>query len=229
VLRCYKQRTKSQLRRCYLCGACRGYKECRRRKGQCSGSHSIGHYKRKVYMYMCPIPNGFRDTAISLYSPLYTVQTSYTPCPHTSCKVHWCLRRNFLKCITLLTILELYSEITLYSEIWHMYIYTFLLRMTDTMTSQNIDLSSWDTPYNVEQLQLRKTLEAAVRRVELMWDSRRPVRSRTRKLRNLRRSKPLPGDNRWRYSRLRRPCACCSELQKVWISDSALVTCSYVL
>jgi hypothetical protein len=24
-------------------------------------------------MYMCPIPNGFRDRAISLYSPLYTV------------------------------------------------------------------------------------------------------------------------------------------------------------
>jgi hypothetical protein len=22
---------------------------------------------KKVYMYMCPIPNGFRDTAISLY------------------------------------------------------------------------------------------------------------------------------------------------------------------
>jgi len=28
-----------------------------------------------------------------------------------------------------------------------MFIYTFLLRMTDTMTSQNIDLSSWDTLY----------------------------------------------------------------------------------
>jgi hypothetical protein len=28
-----------------------------------------------------------------------------------------------------------------------MYIYTFLLRMTDTMTSQNIDLSSRDTLY----------------------------------------------------------------------------------
>jgi hypothetical protein len=28
-----------------------------------------------------------------------------------------------------------------------MYIYAFLLRMTDTMTSQNIDLSSWDIPY----------------------------------------------------------------------------------
>jgi hypothetical protein len=24
-------------------------------------------------MYMCPIPNGFRDRAISLYSTLYTV------------------------------------------------------------------------------------------------------------------------------------------------------------
>jgi hypothetical protein len=28
--------------------------------------HSIGHSKQKVYMYMCPVPNGFRDTAISL-------------------------------------------------------------------------------------------------------------------------------------------------------------------
>jgi hypothetical protein len=44
---------------------------------------------KKVYMYMCHIPNSFRDTAISLYSTLYTVQTSNTPCPpHTSCKVH---------------------------------------------------------------------------------------------------------------------------------------------
>jgi hypothetical protein len=39
---------------------------------------------KKLYIYMCPIPNGFRDRAISLY----TVQTSNTPCPHTSCKVH---------------------------------------------------------------------------------------------------------------------------------------------
>jgi hypothetical protein len=28
-----------------------------------------------------------------------------------------------------------------------MYIYTFLLRMTDTMTSENIDISSWDMLY----------------------------------------------------------------------------------
>jgi hypothetical protein len=32
------------------------------------GGHSIGHPKQKVYMYMCPIPNGFPDRAISLYS-----------------------------------------------------------------------------------------------------------------------------------------------------------------
>jgi hypothetical protein len=47
-----------------------------------------------------------------------------------------------------------YSEIALSRKqfgIGHMYIYTFLLRMTDTMTSQNIDLSSWDTVYNKER------------------------------------------------------------------------------
>jgi TATA-box binding protein (TBP) (component of TFIID and TFIIIB) len=31
------------------------------------GGHSIGHSKQTVYMYMCPIPNGFRDRAISLH------------------------------------------------------------------------------------------------------------------------------------------------------------------
>jgi hypothetical protein len=53
------------------------------------GGHSIGHSKQKnVYTYMCPILNGFPNRAISLYSTLYTVQTSSTPCPRTSCKVH---------------------------------------------------------------------------------------------------------------------------------------------
>ena len=40
----------------------------------------------------------------------------------------------------------LYSEIALSRKpfrIGHTYIYTFSLRMTDTMTSQNIDISSW--------------------------------------------------------------------------------------
>jgi hypothetical protein len=54
-------------------------------------------------------------------------------------------------------------------------------------------------------------------------DSRQPVRTWTRKLWKLQRWKPSPDDNRWRYSRLRRFYACCSELQSVWISDSSVV------
>jgi hypothetical protein len=43
---------------------------------------------------------------------------------------------------------RLYSEIALSRKsfgIAHVYIYTFLLRMTDSMTPENTDLSSWDT------------------------------------------------------------------------------------
>jgi hypothetical protein len=32
------------------------------------GGHNIGHCEQKIYMYMCAIPNGFRDRTISLYS-----------------------------------------------------------------------------------------------------------------------------------------------------------------
>jgi hypothetical protein len=48
------------------------------------------------------------------------------------------------------TILEMFSEISRSRKtfgIGHMYMYTFLVRMTDTMTSQNTDLSSWDYLY----------------------------------------------------------------------------------
>jgi hypothetical protein len=48
---------------------------------------------------------------------------------------------------------RLYREIALSRKpfgIGHMYILTFLLRMTDTVTSQNTDLSSWDTLHRVE-------------------------------------------------------------------------------
>jgi hypothetical protein len=50
-----------------------------------------------------------------------------------------------------LLVCKMYSEIALSRKpfgIGHMYIYIFLLRMADTVTSQNIDLSSWDTLYN---------------------------------------------------------------------------------
>jgi hypothetical protein len=52
----------------------------------------------------------------------------------------------------LLIILELYSEIALSRKpfpIGHLYIYSVFLRITDNMTSQNIDLSSWDILYNI--------------------------------------------------------------------------------
>jgi hypothetical protein len=60
---------------------------------------------------------------------------------------------------------EPYSEIALSSKpfgIGHMYIYTFLLKMPDTITSQNIHLSSWDTLYiklRVFQNEVRKLKE----------------------------------------------------------------------
>jgi hypothetical protein len=60
------------------------YTGCPRRKGQ----YSRKSYYRSVYarkVCMCPIPNGFRDRAVSLYS-----SSSNTPCPLTRCKVHWC-------------------------------------------------------------------------------------------------------------------------------------------
>jgi alpha-mannosidase len=47
----------------------------------------------------------------------------------------------------------LYGEIALSRKpfgIEHMYIHNFFLRITDTVTSQNIDLSSWDILYNKE-------------------------------------------------------------------------------
>jgi hypothetical protein len=43
---------------------------------------------KKVHMYTCLIPNGFRDIVISLYSTLYTVQTSNT---HVITRVAKCI------------------------------------------------------------------------------------------------------------------------------------------
>jgi hypothetical protein len=46
------------------------------------------------------------------------------------------------------TVLKLYNETALRRKpfgIGHMYTYTFLLRMADTVTSQNTNLSYWDT------------------------------------------------------------------------------------
>jgi hypothetical protein len=54
----------------------------------------------------------------------------------------------------------MYSEIALSRKplgIGHMYIIHFLLRVADTMASQNIYLSSWDTLYiHVMEEQIKK-------------------------------------------------------------------------
>jgi hypothetical protein len=58
----------------------------------------------------------------------------------------------------------LHSEIALSRKsfgIAHMYIYTFLLRMTDTMTFRNIDFSSWDSRHN----HVVSTAEVMLRRI----------------------------------------------------------------
>jgi hypothetical protein len=41
------------------------------------GGRSIGHFEQKVYMYICPISNGYRDRAISFYCTLYRRATRH--------------------------------------------------------------------------------------------------------------------------------------------------------
>jgi hypothetical protein len=67
----------------------------------------------------------------------------------------------------------------------------------------------------------RGSLETAVfKSTRLVWDGRQPTRTCAREQGNV---------HLWRHRRLRRLSTCCSELQCVWISDSATVTCSYYL
>jgi hypothetical protein len=65
---------------------------------------------RKVYMYMCSIPNGFRDRAISLYRrstrhvltrvAIHCTDEQHAMSSH-ELQRHWYWRRNFRKCIIL--------------------------------------------------------------------------------------------------------------------------------
>jgi hypothetical protein len=48
------------------------YTECPTRKGQYSGRSQYRSFQAKKCMYMCRIPNGSRDRAISLYITLHT-------------------------------------------------------------------------------------------------------------------------------------------------------------
>jgi hypothetical protein len=95
--------------------------------------------------------------------------------------------------------------------------------------------------YNEERPRLRESLETGVSGVESLWVQNSAVGSQLSEGPAVkqataskdvqpwtRRWKPLP-DNWWTKSKLRELSTCCSELQSVWIIDSAIVTCSYVL
>jgi hypothetical protein len=78
----------------------------------------------------------------------FTLYNTFTKIP-PSISVHFATRVRTWRAA------RLYSEIALSQKpfgIEHVYIYTFffLLRMTDTLISQNIYSSSWDTLYIVE-------------------------------------------------------------------------------
>jgi hypothetical protein len=67
------------------------------------GGHSMGDSKQ-MCICTCVLFRTVSQVELfhcTVHCTLYTVQTSNTPCPHTSCKVHWCWRRNFRKCIIL--------------------------------------------------------------------------------------------------------------------------------
>jgi hypothetical protein len=134
-------------------------------------------------MNMCPIPNGFRDRAIWLYSGLAWASGSVLPSRHATplseacdlceasvalmlrvefsniyyklyqlCHLNnkYCCYKQYILVITLSyhQFCGLHSNGFISETVrnrTHVYI-KLLLRMTDTMTSQNIDLSSCNTP-----------------------------------------------------------------------------------
>jgi hypothetical protein len=127
---------------------------------------------KKVYVCMCPIPNGFKDRAISLYSfkllirkilrtvynigiycssdkvgTLYLVQYIFENCT-VSINALCCNACEGMACCSS-------AHCTVYRTVKQNYLknrseydtctlYILLLRMTDAMTSQNTGLSSWN-------------------------------------------------------------------------------------
>jgi hypothetical protein len=125
---------------------------------------------RKVHMYMCPIPSGFRHRAISLYSSeivnmkeiLRTVSNAGIYCSSDEVGTVYLVQYSYIfaNCTANINALcNSCEDMACCSTvprkpfgIGHMYTFTSLLRITDTMTSQNIDLSSWNTLYRTDRL-----------------------------------------------------------------------------
>jgi hypothetical protein len=106
---------------------------------------------------MCPIPNCFRDRAISLYSSKI-VDKKYIL--RTFSKIGIYCSSDKIGTVYLVWYIFENSTVNINAHcnscedmaycsfgIGHKYIYIFLLGMADTMTSQDIELSSSDTLY----------------------------------------------------------------------------------
>jgi hypothetical protein len=112
--------------------------------------------RKKGYINMCPIPNGFPIFGAQYFElsaqyfpsfPLYEQSQQPTDASHRfTCFRHWGMtvgeKENIARQIQ--NIAPQTSETV--RNRTHVRI-NFFFRMTDTMTSQNIDLSSWDTLY----------------------------------------------------------------------------------
>ena len=129
---------------------------------------------KKLYTNMCPIPNGFGDRAIWMQTakllvrkryyeyvlflmPVFIVQVTelvqfiinVRKFHRFTCFRQWRSRAggkdNTVRPSQ--TTIQSNDSISETVRKSHMFVESFLLRMADTMTSQNIDLSSWDTLY----------------------------------------------------------------------------------
>jgi hypothetical protein len=136
------------------------------------GGHSIGHSKQNLHM--CPSPNGFWDIAISLYSSniddkkeiLRTISNTCTYCSSDQiCTVYLVLyifeyptinlnalcnsREDMARCSS-----ECMRAITSMALSWKMFGIGHTLlssRVSESTTSQNTDLSSWDILYTRQE------------------------------------------------------------------------------
>jgi hypothetical protein len=116
---------------------------------------------KQVYMYMCPIQNGYLDRDILLYSSkivdkkeiLRTVPNTVNYCssdkdifsiipPSTS--MHYATNLGTWRVVRLYSV---QCTVQWNSSISETVRNRTHVRMTDTLTSQNIDISSWDIKY----------------------------------------------------------------------------------
>ena len=139
------------------------------------GGYSIGHSKQKLYMNMCPIPKGFRNRTIWMRTAKLLIRKRYyeyvvflitvfivqvtelvqfiinvRKFHRFTCFRQWRSRaggKDITGRPSQTTIQSNGSISETVRNRTHGHIKFFLFRMTNTMTSQNIGLSSWDTLY----------------------------------------------------------------------------------